>query len=64
MMKSDHEKRIGNDKYEGFLIDMTTEIAKRLDFRYELYLSPDGNYGSKDDTGEWNGMIRELIVGV
>lgn len=56
----------GNNRYEGFLIDLIEEIAIQLKFsgRYELYESPDGNYGSKGDNEEWNGMIRELIVGV
>ena len=31
--------------------------------QYVLYESPDGNYGSKQN-GEWNGMMRELIIGV
>lgn len=51
---------------EGFLIDMIEMIANHpsIKFQYELYLSPDGNYGSKNDKGEWNGMIRELMIGV
>lgn len=51
---------------EGFLIDMMQEIANHptMQFDYELYLSPDGNYGSRNAAGEWNGMIRELMLGV
>lgn len=51
---------------EGFLIDMIAMIASHTSIKcqYELYLSPDGNYGSKDSKGEWNGMIRELMIGV
>lgn len=64
MLKKNHENLIGNDKYEGFLVDLFARIAHDLHFDYELYESPDGNYGSKDDKGNWNGMIRELIVGV
>lgn len=55
-----------NSHLEGFLIDMIQEIAnhKTMKFKYELYLSPDGNYGSKNAIGEWNGMIKELMLGV
>ncbi len=64
MLKSDHKKRRGNDRFEGFLIDLIYEIAQLLQFQYELYESPDGNYGAEVAEGEWNGMIREIIVGV
>ena len=53
-----------NAKYEGYLIDLIRHIADRLGFEYELYDSPDNNYGSVNEKGEWNGMIRELIEGV
>ena len=56
----------GNNRFKGFLVDLIEKLAVELKFqgRYELYESPDGNYGSKGDDGEWNGMIRELIIGV
>ena len=64
MLKPDHKEREGNDRFEGFLIDLMYGIADKMDkFEFALYESPDGNYGSKVD-GKWNGMIRELIVGV
>ena len=65
MLKPDHEQREGNDRFEGFLVDLMYGIADRLKFDFTLYESPDGNYGSRNaETGEWNGMIKELIVGV
>ncbi len=64
MLKGNHEKRKGNDKYEGYLVDLMDELSKLLDFKYELYLAPDGFYGAKDATGEWNGRVKELILGV
>ena len=27
-------------------------------------LAPDGKYGSQDITGEWNGMVRQVMIGV
>ena len=65
MLKPDHEQREGNDRFEGFLIDLMYGIAEKMKgFEFALYESPDGNYGSKNQDGEWNGMIKELIVGV
>jgi ABC-type amino acid transport substrate-binding protein len=54
----------GNDRWEGFLIDLIEAIAKELKFKYELYEVPDGNYGGLTPSGEWNGMIKEVMMGV
>jgi len=54
----------GNDRFEGFLIDLIEVIAVELKFQFELYEVPDGNYGGIAADGEWNGMVNELIVGV
>jgi len=64
MYKKDYLQRKGNDRFDGFLIDMMEVIAQELKFTYDLYVSPDGNYGSKNAEGQWNGMIRELMIGV
>ena len=54
----------GNDRFEGFLIDLIEVIAVELKFQYELYEVADGNYGGLTSSGEWNGMVNELIIGV
>ena len=64
MLKKDHENRTGNDRFYGFAVDLAEEIAKMLDFRYDIYLVEDGKYGAKAGDGEWNGMIGELLSGV
>ncbi len=48
-------------KFRGFCIDILDEIANRMNFRYELYRVADNQYGSEDENGSWNGMIRELM---
>ena len=35
-------------------------VKKILNFTFELKRSPDGNWGSVQPDGTWNGMIREL----
>ncbi|XP_025087345.1 glutamate receptor ionotropic, kainate 3-like isoform X1 [Pomacea canaliculata] len=63
MLKRDHISRKGNDRFQGFAVDLIDEIARMLDFEYEIYLVHDGNFGSKKSNGEWNGMIGELLAG-
>ncbi|XP_033496657.1 glutamate receptor ionotropic, kainate 3 [Epinephelus lanceolatus] len=61
MLKKSDKALVGNDRFEGFCIDLLKELASVLGFTYEIRLVPDGRYGSQDDKGQWNGMIRELI---
>lgn len=52
----------GNDRYEGFCMDLISEIAKLLNFTFEFELAPDGKYGNYDPkTKSWNGLIKELL---
>ncbi|XP_067663932.1 glutamate receptor ionotropic, kainate 2-like [Haliotis asinina] len=62
MLKRDAVMRRGNDRFEGFAVDLLTHVAETLSFNFEIYLVPDGNFGSKKD-GEWNGIIKELLDG-
>ena len=64
MLKRDHASRQGNDRFEGFSIDLIEYVAKELEFDYELYLVHDGKFGSQMPDGRWNGVIGELIAGV
>lgn len=64
MYKRDHKVRHGNDRFEGFAIDLIREVATMLHFDYEVYLVHDGNFGTKRPDGSWNGMIGELLEGV
>lgn len=48
--------------YEGFCIDLLRLVARHVGFEYRLALVPDGKYGVLDPkTGEWNGIVRQLI---
>uniref|UniRef100_A0AAQ4Q1L5 Glutamate receptor n=1 Tax=Gasterosteus aculeatus aculeatus TaxID=481459 RepID=A0AAQ4Q1L5_GASAC len=61
MLKKSDKALVGNDRFEGFCVDLLRELANVLGFTYEIRLVPDGRYGSQDEKGQWNGMIRELI---
>lgn len=64
MLKENHALLSGNDKYEGYCIDLLKEIALVLGFRFHIKQVDDSKYGEKNEQGEWNGMIKELIDGV
>lgn len=65
MMKESDQLLTGNDRYEGFVFDIIDEISKMLGFHYIFKLVDDSKYGNRNqETGEWNGMIRELLDGV
>ncbi|CAG5135910.1 unnamed protein product, partial [Candidula unifasciata] len=59
----DKEKPTSEEQYEGFCIDLAKELATIVGFNYRFELVPDGNYGSRNTEGEWDGMVKELIDG-
>ncbi|KAG8176522.1 hypothetical protein JTE90_018995, partial [Oedothorax gibbosus] len=63
MLKENHAELEGNDKYEGYCVDLLREIADVLGFKFRIKQVDDHKYGEKNDQGEWNGMIKELIDG-
>ena len=65
MLVKDSEQKTGNDRYEGYNMDLINEISKILGFNYTIRIVEDGNYGSYDKKTEtWNGMIGELLAQV
>lgn len=45
-------------------MDLLSEIAKKLGFKYRVQLVKDSAYGRQDDSGNWNGMVGEVVRGV
>lgn len=53
----------GNDRYEGYAVDLIDAIAKDLGFKYE-FQAFDATFpiGAMDKkTKKWNGLIRKLL---
>lgn len=48
---------------EGFCIDLLVEVAKKLGLKYTVHLVKDNSYGRVDESGNWNGMIGEVVKG-
>ncbi|MGH0116386.1 UNVERIFIED_CONTAM: hypothetical protein FKN15_035690, partial [Acipenser sinensis] len=64
MLKKNHEQYEGNEKYEGYCVELAAEIAKHVRYKYRLEIVPDGKYGARDlDSKVWNGMVGELVYG-
>ncbi|UXI16918.1 hypothetical protein NH340_JMT02861 [Sarcoptes scabiei] len=61
MLKESAIERSGNEQFEGFAVDLIEELSRLMGFKYRFKLVSDGAYGIKDEKGEWNGMIGELI---
>ncbi|KAJ7990467.1 hypothetical protein DPEC_G00300610 [Dallia pectoralis] len=61
MLRPNHQEREGNERYEGFCVDMLKELADILKFNYRINLVADGVYGVSGTNGTWTGMVGELI---
>lgn len=62
MLKEAAHPLTGNDRFEGYGIDLIHDLSLLLGFNYTFRLQEDGNYGTKNlKTGEWDGMIREIM---
>ncbi|KAM9443167.1 glutamate receptor ionotropic, kainate 4-like [Salvelinus alpinus] len=61
MLRPNHQEMEGNERYEGFCVDMLKELADVLKFKYHINLVGDGVYGVSGTNGTWTGMVGELI---
>lgn len=65
MLKDSAQQLHGNDRYEGFGMDIIHDLSLMLGFKYEYVLQVDGKYGNKNkETLQWDGMIGELLANV
>jgi hypothetical protein len=51
-------------KFVGFCIDILLDLAERLNFTFEIEIVKDKTFGKKNEKGEWNGIIGELVYRV
>lgn len=66
MLKEEAEELTGNDRYEGYAIELIFELSLILEFTYTIVEEEDGNYGVCIDehNNRWTGMIGKVISGV
>lgn len=48
---------------EGYCVDLMSELSKKVGLKYRMRLVKDGRYGQRDASGNWNGMIGEVVRG-
>lgn len=53
--------RTDSGELEGYCVDLLSELSQALSFNYTLHVVKDGRYGAKDQDGNWNGMVGEII---
>ncbi|KAG8194662.1 hypothetical protein JTE90_003132 [Oedothorax gibbosus] len=63
MLKNSSKGLQGNDRFEGFCVDLIVELSKILHFDYEIRLVKDKEYGKRKANGRWSGMIGEVMRG-
>lgn len=63
MLKESAADLQGNDRFEGYCVDLLKELSKQLNFKYEIRLVKDRAYGIQNASGDWNGMIGEIVNG-
>nr|UTN00859.1 ionotropic receptor [Semanotus bifasciatus] len=62
MLKETHETLTGNDRFEGFGIDLIDKLAEMEGFNYTFTVREDKKNGAQDPTtGRWSGMIGDLL---
>ena len=47
--------------YYGYCIDLIYKIADDLQFDFTLYEPEDGSYGTMQEDGSWNGIVKDLM---
>ena len=57
--KKDGEFLEGNNRFEGYSLELIDGISKILGFQYRMELVPDGKYGSYNKvTKKWDGLVE------
>lgn len=64
MFRNSSKNLIGNDRFEGFCIDLLDALAELCNFNYTIYQVADNKYGSQNQNGEWNGLVKEILDNV
>ncbi|KAJ8867174.1 hypothetical protein PR048_033038 [Dryococelus australis] len=62
--KEPREGRVGNDRFEGFSVDLVQEIASQLHFKdFEIRIAEGNVHGTLNtETGRWkNGIMKDIV---
>ena len=53
-----------DDVFDGYIVQLLERFGVKLNKTFNIQLVADGQFGSKDDGGNWNGLIGEVLSGV
>ena len=54
-------RNLENVPWVGFIPDIFQSLATSLNFTFKLAKSRDEKWGAVDDSGEWNGIVKDLL---
>ncbi|XP_064555995.1 uncharacterized protein Ir8a [Drosophila montana] len=55
--------RNGDPIWEGYCIDFMERLADKLNFGFEIVAPKQGHMGERNELGEWDGVIGDLVSG-
>lgn len=62
MLKESPENLVGNDRFEGYGIDLIQKLSEMEGFNYTFIVREDKANGVFNETlGKWTGMIGDLL---
>lgn len=60
LFREDHENFRGQEKFEGYAVDLIGKLSEIMEFDYE-FMIVNGNGKYNPETKQWDGIIRKLI---
>lgn len=65
MRKRSYTSLTGNERFEGYAVDLLNELSLLYNFKYELLVQEDGSNGLlrtyENGTKTWDGMIGSVL---
>merc|ERR1711990_315819 len=62
-LKDDSSNKVGNDRFEGFVMDLLENLGNKTGASFQVSLQRDGRYGGPDEAGQWSGMVGSVMAG-
>ena len=59
-LKDDSSNRVGNDRYEGYLLDLITALGQKLGANFDVHVAGDSKYGGPNEAGRWTGQLTRI----
>ncbi|KAJ8967544.1 hypothetical protein NQ314_002859 [Rhamnusium bicolor] len=61
--KKEGEEYEGNNKYEGYSLDVIKAIANEIKFQFEIHVTENNEYGKFDEKkNRWTGLVGDLLA--